>query len=42
MNGNTVDIKEVTGVTWIDDDGAKYRREFVDGEVKDVRVGFER
>jgi hypothetical protein len=27
---------------WVDDDGTKYRRQFVDGEIKDVPVGVER
>lgn len=33
---------EVALVTWIDDDGTKYRREMVDGEIQDVPVGVER
>lgn len=31
-------LQSVSGVTWTDDDGTTYRREFRDGDIVDVEV----
>jgi WD40 repeat protein len=37
--GSKVGLQEVTAVTWIDDDGTRYRRTIEDGEIVDREVG---
>jgi len=35
----TLRLESVSSVTWIDGDGTKYRREWRNGEIRDVPIG---
>lgn len=35
---SAIDGFEVTGVVWVDEDGTRYERKFVDGEIVDEEL----
>lgn len=41
IEASDLELAEISGVTWTEDDGTTYRRVMNDGDIKDIPVGHE-